>query len=164
MHKIPDGKRVVYVAGAYSADNVLDVLDNMRRGIEVSRELLEAGASVFCPFIDYQYFLAKNEISLETIQQHGRDFVTRCDAVVLTDNPKNQRSKGTIKEIEAASAHDIPVFFSKQDYLAWATGLATHAGYQEIQWEVGNFECYLLEYKQQELELDETDNSSTAQE
>ena len=39
----------VYVAGAYSADNVIDVLENIRRGIEKCAELLGEGIAPFCP-------------------------------------------------------------------------------------------------------------------
>ena len=47
----------MYVAGAYSSDNVLGVLDNMRRGMRMSTEIFLAGFSPFCPWLDYQFQL-----------------------------------------------------------------------------------------------------------
>ena len=61
----------VYVAGAYSADNVLDVLSNIRRGIRASTEIFLAGYSPFCPWLDYHFQLqlqdnseGKNKLSI----------------------------------------------------------------------------------------------------
>ena len=53
----------VYVAGPYSADNVISVLENIKNGIRVSVEVFLAGYSPFCPFIDYQFqfFLREGE-------------------------------------------------------------------------------------------------------
>ena len=40
----------VYVAGPYSADNVIDVLENIRKGQRASVEILLDGHDPFCPW------------------------------------------------------------------------------------------------------------------
>jgi hypothetical protein len=56
-YNIPEGRRRVYVAGAYSADNILDIFQNMRIGINTATRLFANGFSPFCPWIDYHYLM-----------------------------------------------------------------------------------------------------------
>ena len=45
----------VYLAGCYSADNVLDVLKNIGRGEYYAGQLFMAGYAPFCPWHDASY-------------------------------------------------------------------------------------------------------------
>jgi hypothetical protein len=47
----------VYVAGAYEATCACDVLDNMRRGMQLAYRVLEAGFAPFVPWFDYHFAL-----------------------------------------------------------------------------------------------------------
>ena len=47
----------IYIAGPYSSDNVIGVLDNMRKGMRLSTEVFLAGYAPFCPFLDYHFQL-----------------------------------------------------------------------------------------------------------
>ena len=74
----------VYVAGAYSADNVLGVLDNMRRGMRLSTEVFVNGFAPFCPWLDYHYTLMLQEgeeISLNDYYQYSLAFLLVSDAL-----------------------------------------------------------------------------------
>lgn len=42
----------VYVAGPYSADNVIDVLKNIVRGEHMAATLFQLGYAPFCPWLD----------------------------------------------------------------------------------------------------------------
>lgn len=118
---IPEYKRVIYVAGAYSGLNVLDVLDNMRIGIDESAYLFKLGFSPFCPWLDFQYCLAERGLSIDQFYQYSTDFLKRCDAVLVVDNPRNSDSKGLADEIRIATSEDIPVFVTRQSLLEWAS-------------------------------------------
>jgi hypothetical protein len=101
----------VYVAGAYSADNVLDIFENMRKGIKVSTRLLLDGFAPFCPWLDYQYSLMLKDgekISIETYYNYCIEWLKVSDIIFLVAGWGS--SKGTKKEIEIAKELNIPIF------------------------------------------------------
>ena len=53
--------RRVYVAGAYSASNVISVLDNIREGMRLSTQVLLLGYAPFCPWLDHHFQLMLRE-------------------------------------------------------------------------------------------------------
>ncbi len=44
----------IYIAGPYSSDNILQGLENIRRGQRMAAKLLQHGLAVFCPWLDHQ--------------------------------------------------------------------------------------------------------------
>ena len=108
----------IYIAGAYSADNVLNVLNNIRKGIRASTELLLAGFAPFCPFLDYQFqlMLRENEtLTVEDYYQYSIAWLEVSDAVLVLPDYKN--SKGTLAEIKKAKELNIPVYYNFKDLL-----------------------------------------------
>jgi len=106
----------VYVAGAYSADNVITVLDNIRKGTRLSTEVLLAGYAPFCPWLDYQFqLMLRDNEKLEVKDYYGysMSWLEVSDAVLLV--PEWQGSKGTLKEIDRAMEINIPVFVKLTD-------------------------------------------------
>jgi len=106
----------IYIAGSYSADNVLDVLNNIRKGIRAGTEVLLAGYSPFIPWLDYNVFLQLREeeqISVDCIRQHSMVWLEASDAVLVL--PYYQTSSGTLAEINRAKELKIPVFYSLED-------------------------------------------------
>ena len=118
---VKDGKRVIYVAGAYSANHILDVFDNMRIGIETSTKLFQLGFSPFAPWLDYHFCLQlpREHLSVGRFYDYSIDFLQRCDAVLVVDNQRNIGSSGTNKELAKANELGIPVFYTLQDLLDW---------------------------------------------
>ena|ERR1035437_10560980 len=101
----------VYVAGAYSSDNVLGVLNNIREGIRVSTEILLAGYAPFCPWLDHSFVLALREgenISVQNFYDYSTAWLEVSDMVVLV--PGWENSHGTRAEIEIARTLNIPVY------------------------------------------------------
>jgi len=100
----------IYVAGAYSADNVIDVLGNMRRGIQIAAEILLAGYAPFAPWLDYQFSLtdAGADLTVEDYYRYSLAWLDVSDAVVIV--PESQYSKGVRMEIERAGSLSIPVY------------------------------------------------------
>lgn len=104
-------RKRVYVAGAYSADNVLGVLDNMRRGMVLSKDVFRAGFAPWCPWMDYHYQLLLQEGETLTIQdyyEYSMAWLEVADAVLVV--PNSEHSKGTQAEIARALELSIPVF------------------------------------------------------
>ena len=101
----------VYIAGAYSADNVITILDNIREGIRAGTELFLKGYSPFVPWFDFhfQLMLRENEkLTVEDYYRYSIDWLEVSDAVLILPNSEN--SKGTEVEIRRAEEIGIPVY------------------------------------------------------
>jgi hypothetical protein len=100
----------IYVAGAMSGTE-LEYLRNLRKGIRLSLNVLQAGFCPFSPFIDYPFFLAlreDEEITGEQIKAYSLEWLEVCDAILLV--PGYENSKGTLAEIKRAEELGIPIF------------------------------------------------------
>ena len=101
----------VYIAGPYSADNVMNVLHNIRKGIEMSYRVFAEGMAPFCPWLDYQYVLMDKErkLTIQDFYDYSIAWLLVSDAMLVLEGW--QLSKGTLKEIEIAKERGIPVFY-----------------------------------------------------
>lgn len=102
----------VYVAGAYSANNVIDVLDNMRRGMRVSTEVLLAGYAPFSPWLDFHFQLmlrGAEKLTVEDYYEYSLAWLRVSDVVLVL--PGWENSKGTKAEIAEAHRLMIPVVY-----------------------------------------------------
>jgi hypothetical protein len=106
-------RKRVYVAGAYSADNVIGVLDNMRRGMRWSTLVMLAGHFPFSPWIDYHFQLMLRDgevLTVEDYYEYSMAWLHASEIVFVT--PGWERSTGTIREIQMAERLGIPVVYS----------------------------------------------------
>jgi hypothetical protein len=110
----------VYVAGAYSADNVLDVLRNIGRGEEYCALLFTLGFAPFCPWHDKSYVMLNwtRDFTVEQFYEYSIAWLKVSDAVLLV--PGWKTSKGTLKEIEIAQELGIPIFESIEELSVWS--------------------------------------------
>ena len=111
----------VYVAGAYSANNVIDVLKNIGRGEKEAAKLFQLGYAPFCPWLDKD-FITKFPESNFTVQQfldYSMEWLKVSDVVYIVPNIEGlinwTDSKGTLKEIETANELKIPVIFTMEE-------------------------------------------------
>jgi len=102
----------IYVAGKYSADNVIEVLHNIREGTKVSAKLIKMGHSPFCPFLDHQFSFYE-DISVPEYYKYSIDFLKVCEAMLVLKG--YETSKGTLKEIEIAEEMGIPIYYSLEE-------------------------------------------------
>lgn len=102
----------IYVAGPYSADNVLDVLKNIGRGEKCCAKLFKLGYAPFCPWHDKSYVMeyCDSSFTVEQFYDFSMAWLEVSDAVLLIPGWKN--SKGTLLEIERAKELGIPVFYN----------------------------------------------------
>ncbi|MFA6281240.1 MAG: DUF4406 domain-containing protein [Candidatus Omnitrophota bacterium] len=105
----------VYVAGAYSSDNVIGVLNNIRKGTQASVDVFLAGFAPFCPWLDYQFQFYTDQLKVSDYYSYSMAWLDASDAVLVT--PDYENSKGTIAEIERAMELHIPVYFSLADLI-----------------------------------------------
>ncbi len=99
----------VYVAGAYSADNVVDVLKNIGRGEWNAAQIFLMGFAPFCPWHDKDYVIKNwnQEFSVKMFYDYSITWLEVCDILFLV--PGYENSKGTLAEIERAEKLGIPV-------------------------------------------------------
>lgn len=116
----PARMRRVYVAGAYSADNVTGVMRNMRHGIALAVQVMKAGFAPFAPWLDFQYGLMQ-EFGIKEYQAASMAWLEVSDAMIVQPIGA-QTSNGTIREILRAKELGIPVFYSIHDLEAWREG------------------------------------------
>jgi len=110
----------IYMAGAYSGSNILQIFRNMQIGIAESTEILKAGMAPFCPWLDYQFFLHPGcNIDLETIRKYSIAWMEVSAAVKVVDNPANIDSKGLAEELEKARELGIPAFYRMDELKKW---------------------------------------------
>jgi hypothetical protein len=112
----------IYISGPYSADNVMGVLRNIRKGIDASIEVFKAGFAPFCPWLDYHYVLAdkENKLALEDFYNYSLAWLDASDAILMIGNW--QKSKGCIKEYNFAKDHEILVFTSLESLIEYFDG------------------------------------------
>lgn len=101
----------VYVAGAYSADNVIDVLKNIGRGQQVCAELFSKGFAPFCPWHDKSYVidLPYDDFTVEQFYEYSIAWLKVSECMLVLEGYEN--SKGTLKEIEIAKEMNIPIYY-----------------------------------------------------
>ena len=101
----------IYIAGAYSSDNVIGVLDNIRIGMRAATEVMLAGYFPFCPWHDhlFQYMLRDGEkLHVQDYYAYSLAWLEVSDAVMVL--PGFKASKGTLAEISRARGMGIPVY------------------------------------------------------
>ena len=103
----------IYVAGPYSADNVLDVLRNIGRGQYVCAKLFFKGYSPFCPWHDKTYVTDRfyEVTTVEMFYNYSMNWLEVSDAVLVL--PNSETSIGTQAEIKMAHELHIPVYHMK---------------------------------------------------
>ena len=100
----------VYVAGCYSADNVIDVLKNIGRGEYYCAKLFQLGFAPFNPWADrtFIYHFFNNEFTVKQFYDYSIAWLEVSQCVYLVNGW--QKSKGTKTEIKIAKKLNISVF------------------------------------------------------
>ena len=106
MNKNRNVKRI-YIAGSYSADNIIQCLNNIHDGIKKSVEVLKAGDAPFCPWLDYQFQFFDKTLTIEDYYRYSVAWLEVSDELWVLPNSEN--SKGTQAEITKAKELGIPI-------------------------------------------------------
>ena len=115
----------IYVAGAYSDDNVLGVLKNIGRGEEYAAKLFQHGFAPFTLWHDKDFVLRnwRLDFTVKMFYDYSMEWLRCSDAVFIVPNCHGLKtwasSKGTWAEIEEAESNGIPVFYEMHDLLEY---------------------------------------------
>jgi hypothetical protein len=101
----------VYVAGPYSADNVIDVLKNIGEGEKACAYLFAMGYAPFCPWHDKTYVMDRpnDKFTVEKFYKYSIAWLEVSDCMLVIKGWK--KSRGTLDEIERAKKLKIPIFY-----------------------------------------------------
>lgn len=113
-------RKRVYVAGAISAPSAGKFLNNIRKGIQLSKDVFLAGFAPFCPFIDFHYNLVMTDsevkmIKTEDYYAYSIAWLEATDVVLVV--PGWEESVGTKKELARAKELNIPIYYSMAELL-----------------------------------------------
>lgn len=106
----------VFVCGPYSADNVLDVLGNIGRGIEESYRVFKSGFAPYCPWFDSR-FAEMGDFEKEEFYELSMAWLEVSDAVYLLEGWMT--SGGCLREVDRAQELGLPIFYSIREMQIW---------------------------------------------
>jgi hypothetical protein len=101
----------VYVAGPYSAGDIITSLNHMRKGMRASAEILLAGHEPFCPWVDFHFQLMLREgedLKVEDYYRYSIAWLEVSDVMIVLDGWN--KSKGTLTEMKRARKLEIPIY------------------------------------------------------
>jgi len=96
----------------------MQFLRNIRTGIKASIEVLKAGFSPFCPFLDYQFLLCADnplDITVADFYRYSMAWLMAADAMLLLKGWET--SLGTVEEVKVADEQNIPICNSVEDII-----------------------------------------------
>lgn len=111
----------IYLAGPYSADNLLGAMAHIRAGQYAASVLLAAGYNVHCPWLDYQLLL-HTDITVADYQRNSMSFLKRWAHLMIL-LPGWWSSKGSRAEIEVAFQKGVPCYDHDASYVIEELGL-----------------------------------------
>jgi hypothetical protein len=90
---------------------------NVRRGVRAGLELMKAGLNVFSPHLSwFADLFDDNPPNYERWISLDFDILSRCDALLRIPG----ESPGADREVDFAMSHNIPVFYTVSDVIAWS--------------------------------------------
>lgn len=103
-------RKKVYIAGKYSATNIIDILKNIKMGIRASVDALHEGYIPFCPFLDFLYNLIGDKpLTVEEYKEYSMEWLYSCDEIWLL--PNWLASKGAKAELAEANKLGMKVVY-----------------------------------------------------
>ena len=108
----------VYVAGPYSANNIYDVFENMRKGMRAGVKVFLAGYAPWVPWHDFHHqlmFRDGESLSVDDYYEMSMAWLVVSDVMLVL--PGWRKSKGTCNEIAKAVELKIPIFYSLEDLI-----------------------------------------------
>jgi hypothetical protein len=108
----------VYVAGKYSANNVVDVLKNIGHGRKVCAELFALGYSPFCPWHDADFIIQnpQGSFNVQLFYEYSISWLAVSDVMLVISGKDD--SAGVQNEIQFCKDHGIPVVYSIEELVA----------------------------------------------
>jgi hypothetical protein len=105
----------IFVAGAYNGSNIIECLDNIKRGLRVCAYLLSNNYIPFCPWTDFLFHLVSGSGWTPTLEQYRNyclKLIEMSDLVFVISG--HGTHEGVTNEVRHATKHEIPVCFYKR--------------------------------------------------
>jgi hypothetical protein len=110
----------LYIAYKYSANNVIDVLQNIGKAIRVGHETAQIREVYpFVPHLDCLVAMQEPALPLEYYYNCSIAYLAVCDAMLLVDANDLHTSKGVLKEFEYCQKEGKMVFYSVGHLKEW---------------------------------------------
>lgn len=106
----------IFVAGAYNGDNIIECLDNIKRGLKVCAYLLSKGYLPFCPWTDFLFHLVSDADWTPTLKQY-REYclhLIEISDIVFVISGYNTH-EGVVSEVAFARDHNIVIIVYDHD-------------------------------------------------
>jgi Domain of unknown function (DUF1937) len=108
--------KVVYICGPYRAADPWTCEQHVRRAEALAYEVAQLGAMPLCPHANTRPYFAGAQGDAFWLAG-TLEVMRRCDAVALVEGW--ERSEGSVGEVRAAAAAQIPVFAALEDLARW---------------------------------------------
>ena len=110
----------LYIAYRYSANNVIDVLQNIGKAVRVGHEAaMIKGVYPFIPHLDCLVAMQEPALPLEYYYNCSIAYLEVCDAMLLVDPYDLIISRGVLKEFEYCEEKGKPVFYGISQLKEW---------------------------------------------
>ena len=109
----------IYISGPYSADNVMDVLHNIRKGLIMSFKVLLNGFAPFCPWLDFLFvfFDIRRRLKKQHFYDYSIAWLEVSDGILMIEGWRD--SDGAVHEYEKAKKKGIPIFYDINELLLY---------------------------------------------
>ncbi len=112
VKKSPVNKKLVYVAGAYTAPTDIEVERNVKTARDYALKVCKMGFSVICPHMNTKGY-ERDGMTYEEVMENDFEQVARCDGMFMVPNWEN--SKGSLRERKLAIELGLPIFYSFEE-------------------------------------------------
>ena len=110
-------KKLIYVAGKYTASNYSGIEDNIKKAEAVSIKLFSLGWAVFTPHKNtahYEIYESVTDLDYDFWMECCFEILSRCDAIFMMDGWKE--SSGSLREHEFAKKCGIEIYHGIPGY------------------------------------------------
>lgn len=110
--KSPVNKKLMYVAGAYTAPTDIEVERNVKTARDYALKVCKMGFSVICPHMNTKGY-ERDGMTYEEVMENDFEQITRCDGMFMV--PGWENSKGSLRERKLAMDLGLPIFYSFEE-------------------------------------------------
>lgn len=104
--------KLIYISGPLTTSGFVEI--NIRNAILVAEELYKFGLQGYVPHLSFFWnMVVPGNKTYKYWLRYDFNIILRCDALLRIDG----ESYGANKEVEFATKHKIPVYFSIEDLL-----------------------------------------------
>ena len=102
--------KIYYIAGKYRGKTIHETVENIKKAEDIAIRVWQAGHVALCPHKNCA--LLDGIVSDKTFLLGALHLLNVSDGIVIAKD--FQESKGTLKEIDFAIEHNIPIFFEEE--------------------------------------------------